>query len=503
MSLVKNTLLLTLSNLAIRLASMLFQVYLADRIGAAGLGLMQLISSVGILAITLGYSGVRTAAMYLTAEEFGRGRLGGVRSAVRCCMIYGLTLSIAAGFLLTWFAPQLAEGWIQDSRAASSLCLLGLFLPASCMTAILDGYFTACGKVKQIVKIELFNRFLAIALTVVLLCIRPGSDLEWACCAIFAGSGIANVFCLLVMLWVYRRDCRSFPPTPSGLCMGRRLLQLCLPLAVNEYLRSGLSTLEHLLIPHGLRQNGDSGEEALATYGVIHGMVFPVITFASAILFSLADVLVPELARCCASGNQTRIQYLTDRCLRFGLFFACAVAGLLYLLADPLGILLYHNAEAAIYIRFFAPLILILYLDTVVDGMHKGLGQQLSCVRYNTLTSFLDVVFLFLLLPHYGIAGFLFSFSITHLLNFYLSLRRLLIVTEYPLPLLDSAKIILLTLISVIVTEQLAVPKTGIQAVLLGLIYLVLFALLSLLTAALSTEDCTWLRSLFQRKKNC
>ena len=53
-SIARSTLLLTAANLAIRFVSMLFQVYLSARLGAAGLGLMQLISSVGMLAMTLG-----------------------------------------------------------------------------------------------------------------------------------------------------------------------------------------------------------------------------------------------------------------------------------------------------------------------------------------------------------------------------------------------------------------------------------------------------------------
>lgn len=497
-SLVKNTLLLTLSNLVIRLISTLFQVYLTKQIGAASLGLMQLISSVRILAMTLGCSGVRTAAMYLIAEEFGKNRPGGIRCAVRTCTIYGLTCSIAAGLLLFQLAPWISAVWLQDLRAISSLRLMGLFLPVSCMIAVLDGYFTACGKVKQMIGLALGNHVLSILLTILLLQMSSALQTEWACCAIFTGSGIANGFCFLTMLWIYVQDCNHVPSTPVKLRMRKRLLRLCLPLAVNEYLRSGLSTLEHLLIPHGLRQNGNSSEEALSTYGILHGMVFPIISFASAILFSLADVLVPELALCHAAKDRTRIQYLTDRCLRFGLFFACSVAGLLYLLADSLGLLLYHSAVAGSYLRFFAPLTLILYLDLIVDGMHKGLGEQLSCVRYNTLTSFLDIVLLILFLPRYGIAGFLFSFSVTHLLNFYLSLRRLLIVTEYPLPLFSSAKIILLAIGSIAILQHLtpSSPETVFQAAFLGLCYLTSFFLLSYCTAVLSAEDLQWLCSL-------
>ena len=63
-----NALLLTGVNLLLRFVSTSFQVYLSGRIGAAGIGLLQLVLSVGALAITAGMGGIRTATMYLCAE---------------------------------------------------------------------------------------------------------------------------------------------------------------------------------------------------------------------------------------------------------------------------------------------------------------------------------------------------------------------------------------------------------------------------------------------------
>lgn len=83
--------------------------------------------------------------------------------------------------------------------------------------------------------------------------------------------------------------------------------------------------------------------------------------------------------------------------------------------------------------RVFAPLALVLYMDALTDGMLKGLSEQVANVRYNTLTSALDAVLLVLLLPRWGLGGYIFAFAATHLLNFTLSLRRLLIVTGCPL----------------------------------------------------------------------
>ena len=76
----------------------------------------------------------------------------------------------------------------------------------------------------------------------------------------------------------------------------------------------------------------------------------------------------------------------------------------------------------------------MLYCDAITDAMTKGLGQQRICVRYNILTSAMDVCFLWLLLPRYGMLGYFASFAVTHLVNFILSLRLLLKTTRYRIP---------------------------------------------------------------------
>ena len=68
----------------------------------------------------------------------------------------------------------------------------------------------------------------------------------------------------------------------------------------------------------------------------------------------------------------------------------------------------------------------------MVDGLQKGLGQQLHLVRYNSITNVIDVLGLWLLLPRFGLAGYVFTYCLSHLVNLFLSLRRLLLVTEDP-----------------------------------------------------------------------
>ena len=67
---------LTAVNLLLRFVGTGFQVYISNRLGANVVGLLQLILSVNLLAMTAGIAGIRTTAMYLTAEELGKKQTG-------------------------------------------------------------------------------------------------------------------------------------------------------------------------------------------------------------------------------------------------------------------------------------------------------------------------------------------------------------------------------------------------------------------------------------------
>lgn len=421
----QNVGLLTAANLLMRGVSMLFQVYLTARVGAAGVGLLQLILSVNLFAVTLGTSGLRVAALYLSAEAYGLRRYGGVRQAMVWCLTAGLLLSALVGGAMMALAEPLALSVVGDLRAVLSLRLLGLTLPLSCLSMILSGCFTACGQVRTLVAVEVGDKAATVVLTMLLLQQGIAGDLAHACAAIVGGNALAAVGSVAVLLGLLRRWLGKLDGGGAMPDMGRRLLGIAGPVAVSDYLRSGLGTLEQFLIPWGLGRFGGSHTQAMADYGVIHGMVFPVLMFPCTVLYAVADVLVPELARCRAEENQRRIRHVAGRCLRQGFLYAAAVAALLWLLAMPLGQLLYRSDDAGRYLRLFAPAVVMLYLDCLVDGMHKGLGQQVYTVRVNTLTSILDVALLYLLLPRWGIAGYYVSFWVSHGVNFYLSIRRL------------------------------------------------------------------------------
>ena len=426
-----NTALLTGSSLVMSLISMSFQVWLAGRIGSAGIGLYQLVVSVSFLCTTFAISGVRFAATRLVSEELGHERAHGISAAMRRCFAYSLIFGTAAFFLLRSGAETIGFLWIGDARTVRSLRIMAYAMPMVSLCSAISGYFTACGRVWKPTLVHLFEQIITIALVAFFLAHSPAGDIEKNCSAVMLGTVCGDAISLVMMLLFYFTDRgRSKGGEGTELRLTSRMLHIALPLALSAYARSALSTLEHLLVPRGLKAAGFSADRALSGYGVIQGMVLPILSFPACILMALAELIIPELTEAQVRGNDGDISKTVSSLIKKGLGYSSAVALVLFIFADKLGVRIYSSPEAGDYLRLLAPLIPIMYTDMVADGCLKGLGQQLWCMGINLLDALLGVLLVWQVLPVFALKGYICIIYFNECLNFALSIMRLRKVTK-------------------------------------------------------------------------
>ena len=485
-----SALMLTAVNLLLRLASTSFQVFISGRLGAAGVGLLQLVMSVGSLAMTAGMAGIRTATMYLTAEELGKRRPGNVTWVLRACLLYSSLCSGTLALGLYFAAPIIAEHWIGNPETVGALRLFAVFLPVVCLCGCMTGYFTAANRIGTLAAVEVCEQFASMTVTMAALSLWAGSDPGRACQSVVLGSGIGaclTLLCLLIM------RLRQRPRSAPRISVRSRLFNTAIPLALADDLKAGINTTENLMVPKRLSLYSGVASP-LAAFGTVCGMIFPVLMFPAAILFSLAELLIPEMARCAAAGSHRRIQYLAKRSLRVALLYGCLCGGILFLLGEELCLWLYESTDAGAYLALYAFLAPMLYCDAITDAMTKGLGQQKTAVRYNILTAILDVVGLYILLPLYGMTGYFISFLISHLVNFLLSLNLLIRTSKIQLSFSAAALSLSAVLAAGLGASFVAPPAFRLTA------YLALFGSLLTLFGVVSMADLRWIRGLVTKK---
>ena len=437
-----NTLLLTGASMFMRAAAVSFQVYLAGVIGAAGIGLFQLILSAQMLALTFAVSGIRFATTRLVSEELGLQRPGNVPKVMRRAFAHAVCFGTLAGAFLFFGAEWIGTVWIGDSRTILSLRLLSLSLPFVASTAAMSGYFVAVSRIIKSASVQVAEHVLRISVVVTLLFLYPPDGLEMAAALIVIGGVMAEILASLVLFGLYLHDKRVLSRSKSeGQGLTRRLLGISMPLAMSTYARSALNTLQHMLIPRGLRRGGADPEEALTSYGLVHGMALPIILFPSAMFYAVAELMIPELTAAQVAGRTERISYLVSKLLRFSLYLSIGLAGLFLAYAGELGQVIYPGTPGVgPYIRLLALLMPVMFLDAITDGMLKGLGQQVYSMGVNIADSLLSVALVWLLLPIFGVGGFLFMVYFTECFNFLLSLRRIAQMTTIQISLSDILK---------------------------------------------------------------
>ena len=94
--------------------------------------------------------------------------------------------------------------------------------------------------------------------------------------------------------------------------------------------------------------------------------------------------------------------------MQLTLLFSFFITACFIIFADDFGRTFYQSEDAGRLIRFLAPLIPLLYLDSVVDRHFKRVGPANSCsMRYNFADSGLCVILVYFLIPFTGVNGYL------------------------------------------------------------------------------------------------
>lgn len=428
----KNAACLTGTSLILRTVGLFFRVYLSNRLGAEGMGVYQLILSVYTLVSAFAAAGICTAVTRLVTDSLCRGEGAAARRVLRLAVGLSIGLGVLFGVGVYVAAPWIGERLLRETRAVTALRVLAFGLPFMGVSSCLRGYFMARRRVRVSSQAQLLEQTVRIVVIVRLLG-RHGFDLRQACAAVLFGDTVAEAAACLYLFWGYRRDRRGVEAPPSAAVPRGRTLSalaaIALPITATRYINTGLHTLENLLVPERLSRFTGSRTVALAQFGALKGMTMPLLFFPASFLSAVSALLVPEISASAALGQRRAVQEAVERSLRLTLTAAGFIGAVFYVYAPLFGEKLYHSAEVGYMVRALAPLVPAMYVESVADGILKGLNQQVAGFRYSVADSAVRIGLTLWLVPRTGMAGFLAMMTVSNLLVAFLEVRRLLRVS--------------------------------------------------------------------------
>jgi stage V sporulation protein B len=422
-----NGTILTLTALLMRFATLIFNIYISNQIGSEAVGIFSLVMAVYFFFITVATSGLNIAVTVIVSEKFAINKEKAGIKAIRTCIFFSLLLGILAGGLILLFSDFITNKYLHNIVSSKPLFFIAIGLPFIAMSSCITSYFASVRKAYKNAITQIFEFVIKIIATIILLKINITKGVEYICISLILADVISEIcsFTLIFILYIIDikikklNDVRSF---------GQRIniVKIAFPVALTSYIRSGLSTLKQLIIPTQLEKSGLSCKSSLSKYGIINGMVMPIINFPTVLINSYSMLLIPEFSTYLAQKNYKAINYISNKIFKFTCAFSVCICSIFMIFSNELGLAIYNNIETGYYFKILSPLIFFMYMDNIIDSILKGMNKQFSVMCCNILDLTVTIIFIYFFLPIYGIKGYIISIFISELLNFSISLFQMI-----------------------------------------------------------------------------
>ena len=265
-----NGIILTITALAMRGIGLVFNIYVANKVGSEAIGIFSLIMSVYSFAITVATSGLGIACTCIVSEEFAKKNYINGLKAVKTCILFAIFLGLASSFLVIIFAPIISSTWLKSSVSEMPIYLISLGLPLISVSSVIGGYFSSVEKPYNSAISQILETSVKIIVSIFLLYINNNKDVESICISLILADVISEIFSFSLNIIFYLIDRRKYISKRSlPMQMKRKIFKIAFPISITSCIRSGLSSLKQFLIPIRLELSGVSYSLAVSNYGLI------------------------------------------------------------------------------------------------------------------------------------------------------------------------------------------------------------------------------------------
>ncbi|MBR2442500.1 MAG: oligosaccharide flippase family protein [Clostridia bacterium] len=405
----------TALSIAERGLGFLYRIVLSRLIGAEGLGIYQVALSLFGLFLTVATGGIPITVSRMISKSKAERRPNDEQSAVSAGVCLCLILSLPVCLVFGLFGKRFSF-LFSDPRSLTVFRILLLGLCFSALYAVMRGSFWGNKQFLLPSILEIAEESVMVIAGVLLLqrVASPASGAERAALAVvisYLFSFSASFICFFV------RGGRFSNPKPQL----KPLFNATMPITSVRASGSLVNSAVAVLLPVMLMRAGFENGEALALFGVVSGMVLPVLFIPSTVIGSLSLVLVPELSEDFYKKNYERLRKNILRGIRFAFLVACVLIPLFYAVGEDLGRWAFSNAQAGELIVKSCPLLLPMSLTMISTSILNSTGFERQTLFFYFVGAAVLLLCVLFLPAYIGVSAYLvgmfFNFLSTALCN--------------------------------------------------------------------------------------
>lgn len=408
-SLIKGTLIITITSLITRLLGFVYRMQLSNTIGADQMGLYQINMTIIGIAMSICAGALTTGVSKYVAQSHGRERSSYLTSG----LMLSITLSIVTYYTLDKHSVKIAELMLIGAANSELIRLMAIALPFASIHSIISGYYYGMQKVAIPSVSTLLEQIVRVGTMYIFPLIVPSQNIlsiKYAFYSMIAGEITSCAYSVIgLMVSKYK------PTTYCIIGKTKELFSYSLPLTLSRLLTHLLQGIEAVLIPAKLTIYGLPQSEALAQYGCLTGMALPFILLPTIVTNAISVLLLPIISQNSSDGQNTKLNAITSNCLSFVCRLGIFCTGIFVTFGKYAGAIMFANEILINYIETLAFLCPFLFLSATIGSTLNGLGYSKSTSAYNCYGIIVRLLWIMLGIPSFGIIAYMYGLLVSQI----------------------------------------------------------------------------------------
>ncbi len=379
---------LTVSNLLVKVTGLLFKIPMNYIMGDTGMGYYNSAYSIYTLFYMLSTSGLPVAISVTVSEKRAQGKIGSAKKVFHLALAVFAAIGLLA-FALMFFASGKLALLISSELSAMSVSAAAPTILFVCVSGAYRGYFQGCGNMMPTAVSQLIEAMgkLLIGIACALYAIRRGAEIHvvaaYAVFGLTAGSFVGMLYLVITGFVRGDRDLVTeheidYTSDKTG-SIFKRFLAISIPVTLSASVMSLTNTLDTAMIQRILILSGMTAEEATAAYGNYTSLAVPLFNLPPVLIYPIAYSLVPVVAAAAGDGKFEAARDKIRVSLRYALIIGLPCAMGLSALSDPILCLLYNDTSAhsaAMLLTLLAPSSLLVCILAITNSVLQGCGKE-------------------------------------------------------------------------------------------------------------------------------
>lgn len=430
----KNSLLLTVSNSTTGVLKFVFAIILSRELGAEGMGLYALIMPIYDLFCCLVCGGMISALSKQASSFYSRKDYTNLHKSLHVTIAFDLIWTLVIAVIVSLNSKYISFNIIKDTRSLKSLLLICIALIFVALSSIIKGYFYGISNVTTPAFIDIFEKIIRIIVTIFVIKILPVKEIENTVTAVYAALAAGEFVSFLLLFASYKLSKKKYlknlskvHPEEGSAQLLFDVLIMSVPLCINGFLSTAISTVSTLILPRRLLIAGFSHSDALGMIGKFSGMALTIIFFPIVIISSISIVLIPDLAESMEKRDYITLEHRIHQVLKVSFLLGISTLIVCFSIPNSLGKLFFGRSDLGSYIKFAALSAPFAYISVTSFSILNGLGKQGVLLRNSLIVASEELILLYILtpIPSINIFGYGLSLLITSLTSSIINLHEI------------------------------------------------------------------------------